>query len=261
MGAMQSLSRILLVVERDQRVHAGLAKALSLARHTGAGLELFLCDTPYAEASAGDSSSLPSERRRQQQAYEYLRSLRHCIVSSDVRIEMQAARAHSLIQGIIERLRHEPAQLVVRTRSHASGTSTTFARQLLQAGTPLVLTQGQPWHPSPQFMTALLIEDRADGKRASALLPSAGLPELLSRACGARMDYVIAAANVLASVARRRDYDLITVITNGAEDGQRSSRPPYMPDLSGIGSDILFVGASPRPSPAESADACGRVPI
>lgn len=256
---MQSLSRILLVVERDRWVHAGLAKALSLARYTGASLELFLCDTPYYKAAAGDSISLPSEQWRQQRAREYLRSLRQGIVSNEVAIEVQASSADSLLGGVLERLRREPAQLVVRTRGLVSAAATLFAQRLVQAGTPIVLTQGQPWQPAPHFMTALLIEHRADGRRPRALVPSAELPELLGRSCGARMDYVIAADTLLATVARRRDYDLIALTVSGAEGGpenwQRASGRTVQPDLTGVGADVLFVGAARSRNATESADA------
>lgn len=230
---MESLSRILLVIERDQRVHAGLAKALLLARHTGARLELFLCDTAGYCGESPLFTGEPAQERRQRSAREYLRSLRQAIVASDVPIDVQTAYDPSLARAVIDRLRHEPAQLVVRTRAEAPGASMSFAKQLVQSGTPIILTQGRPWQPTPQFMLALLIDPRGGAGQSASLVPSTPLVEMLGRRCGARVDYVVASAEVLPRVVTQRDYDLITL-----------ADAPVQPNLSSTSADVLFVSAA-----------------
>ena len=85
---MEPLSCILLLVERGDRVHEGLNKALLVARHFHARLELFLCDTerygPFrpdnAAALARTHASCVAEGR------DYLQALRKTIVAPDITI-------------------------------------------------------------------------------------------------------------------------------------------------------------------------------
>jgi hypothetical protein len=232
---VESLSRILLVVERDQRVHAGIAKALMLARHTHACLELFLCDC----ITGG------GEERRQHSAREYLRSLRQGIVASDVCIDLHAACEHSLWRAVTGRLRREPAQLVVRTHGERAAMS----------GTPVVLTRGRPWQPTPRFMTALLINSRGDQTPRATRGPATWLPEMLGRRCGAHVDYVVAAAEVLPTIITGRDYDLITMTLRGTNGSRQDAAASSLADLSHTSADVLFVAAVGSTGAAAYADA------
>lgn len=198
------------------------------------------------------SSHLLSDQVYQRNAREYLRSLRQTILVSDVPLDLQFASERSLVQGVIDRLRREPAQLVVRTRGNIAGATMSFARQLVLSGTPVMLTQGQPWQPIPRFMTALVVDSPGGGRQRRPLAPSTSLPEMLGRRCGAHLDYVAASAQVLSQVIGQSDYDLITLALDCAEDLPGCSPAAALPGLSCTGADMLFIGASHA---AENADA------
>lgn len=247
---MDSLSCILLMVERGERVHAALAKAVTLARYTGACLELFLCDTPYYPDAKRYGAA--GERHRQQclqRGHEYLRALREGIDCTDVDIGSEVACANSLTQGVAEKLRRTAVQLVVRAIGKVDAASCAVARGLVNTcGSPLLLTRGRPWQPAPQFVAAL-----SAGRSAAASTQIGQLSELLRCRCNAQVDYLVANARLLPAVLAARSYDLITLAA-APEDSSPPGPDQTLQLLQSTAADVLLV----RARPAAGAAATGR---
>lgn len=235
------------MVERGERVHTGLAKALTLARHTGARLELFLCETEPCPGGLDRQDRTAGIAREQclQRGHEYLRALRHGILCADVRIDEEVAWAPSLLQGVSEKLRRTPVQMIVRAPGQLDNPVAVFARHLLgRSGTPLLLTRGRPWQALPWFATVL-----QPGRGAAAPAPIGQLSELLRRCSGARLDYVIGHAIGLADTLAERNYDLITLALPSAA---READAGTARLLQATDADVLVV----ETAPAVSTDAC-----
>ena len=222
------------MTERGERVYSALAKALILARHTGARLELFLCDT--------DSHSGQHTLRR---GHEYLRALREGIWCTDVAIDAEVASAPSLVQGLIEQLQRAPAQLVVRALERADATTAMFAWQFLrQSRTPLLLTSGRPWRATPLFAAALNTQ-----APQSSNVSIGGLTECLGRSCGAQVEYLISKPERLPGLLAERCYDLITVNLTAAESATTQVRRVETL-LQACSADVLLL----HPGPVANAD-------
>lgn len=243
---MQSLSCILLLVERGERVHAGLAKALTLARHTGARLELFLCETePYLGVNKHDPAAGTAREQCLQRGHEYLRALRDGIWCADVVIDDEVAWAPSLLQGVAEKLHRTPVQMVVRTAGPLDTAMAVFARHLVsRSATPLLLTRGRPWRAVPRFVAVL-----NPGRGAAAPAPIGRLGELLKRCSGAQMDYVISQTHGLADILVERNYDLITLALPPSAAAEADASTTRL--LQATSADVLLAGAAP----AANADA------
>lgn len=246
---MQSLSCILLVVERGERVHAGLAKALTLARHTRAHLELFLCET---------DSYLQASEPRLQRGHDYLRALRDGVLCADVVIDDEVAWAPSLLRGVAEKLRRTPVQMVVRVAGQLNSAMAIFARHLIgHSGIPLLLTRGRPWQAVPRFVAVL---DPAPG--AAARAPIGQLSELLKHCSGAQMDYLVSPTGGLAGLLAERNYDLITLALPPPPAADTDTDAGMARLLQATSADVLLAGTAPAasadarqpPQPLRSAD-------
>jgi|SRR5579871_3044039 len=249
---MELLQRILLVAERNRLVYAGIAKALLLARHTGARLELFLCDVWQShEATANPVSTHDPGRERY--AREYLRCLAQMVISRDVQIELQWSCAESVTRGVLDRLGEEPAQLVVWASSEPFAALAAFAAPLVSQGAAVLATQGQPWRATPEFLNALLITSWRE-RQPQNLIPATWLPELLARRCGAQLQYMVASPPSLAGSIRLHEPDLITVTQDSPESAGRPEALSRV-DMSGMRADVLFVGAARRERIARNAHA------
>lgn len=189
---MKSLSCILLLVERGRLVHSGVNKALLLARHAGARLELFLCDTepysalePYGTHGRGGARDACIAQGR-----EYLQALRLGIICPDVQIGCEAVCAASLIQALADKLQRTPVQIVVRAaggpRHGASSADWSLVRH---CGASVLLTRGRPWGAWPRFVAALDLSPGADARVCRNIV---GMSETLARSCGAELSHVYA---------------------------------------------------------------------
>lgn len=188
---MQPLASILLLVERGDRVHEGLNKALMLARHFRARLDLFLCDTEGYEsvhpgATAGDARTRASCVA---EGSDYLQALRKSIVTPDIEIASEAVCHDSLREAVTEKAERSATDLIVKTteasRRDAGGRGAADWAAIAACPAPLLLTRGRPWRPVPQFAAALemLRESMSASTRAVA-----DLSQALALACGAELD-------------------------------------------------------------------------
>ncbi|HTT05754.1 MAG TPA: hypothetical protein VMF64_10730 [Steroidobacteraceae bacterium] len=163
-------------------------------------------------------------------------------------IASEVAWAPSLIQGIAEKLRRTPAQMVVRAAGRFDAVMAAFARHFVnRSATPLLLTRGRPWQAAPRFAAVL-----NPGLRAGLISQIGQLSELLRRRSGAQVEYAIAITDGLPEIVGARNYDLVVLAlppSAAAQDGATARL------LQTSGVDVLLVGTAPVVSADSSATA------
>ena len=191
---MEPLSCILLLVERGDRVHEGLNKALLVARHFQARLELFLCDTErYGPFWPGNAAALARTHAScVAEGLDYLQALRKTIVAPDIAIATEAVCDHSLQDGVTAKLKRTPIDLIVKA-AEASRRDTRVRgaadwAAVAMCAAPLLLTRGRPWRPIPRF--AAVIPPRELGARDFEPT-TADMGETLAAGCGAQLDLLV----------------------------------------------------------------------
>lgn len=238
--SMQAASSIMLLVERHERVHLGFAKALALARHTDARLRLFLCDCEHYRGAEAREAGL-------RRGWEYLRGLGESVFCPDLELQSEVVWAPSLVQGVVDKLRGTPAQLIVYATGRTGAVTLALTGEFVgQSGTPVLLTRGRPWQPAPLFVAAL-----TPGCGTAAATQIGELSELWRCRCGAQVDFLIANASTLPQVIEERDYDLIALALPAA--GAREDRGSALRLLETTSADVLFVSPAPTVvAPSES---------
>ena len=204
---MLTLSSILLLVERGDQGHQALSKALLLARHLHARLELFLCDTErfsFAKSSSGEAA-VGALAARVAEGREYLLALRKSMLVPDIEVSSDAVCHVSLRAALADKLRHDPVDLVVKA-GYATEANRDAHRAIdwplvASCTVPLLLTRGRPWHPVPRFAAAVDLQDR-QGRALSSAITAIG--ESLSRGCGAELEILFAHASPGAEFAEER---------------------------------------------------------
>lgn len=181
-------SSIVLIVERGEPVHHGLNRALLLARHLRAPLELFWCGRrPKLLEGQGSNDEMASADSA---AQDYLQALRLSIASADVAIRSECAWAPSLAEGLLQKLQRTPARLVVRAVANKAGSQVAEAvgRSLLRScSSPLLLARKRTWRPLPRFGAALDLGEEGDRRQCQHI---AQLAQALAMACGALLEYL-----------------------------------------------------------------------
>jgi nucleotide-binding universal stress UspA family protein len=182
---MKNLSSILLLVERGDQGHQALNKALLLARHFRARLELFLCDTERYSfpSSSGDGAAKAALAAREAEAREYVQALRKTILAPEVEVSSDAVCHVSLRAAVADKLRRSPIDLVVKA-AHSIDWPLVAS-----CAAPILLTRGRPWHPVPRFAAAIDLQDRHGAAKRSAI---ARIAHSLSRNCGAQLETLFA---------------------------------------------------------------------
>ena len=191
---MIALSRFLLIVDRNERAHASLNKALLLARYFGASVRIFLCETgSYGHASGAEPAlrGTPAAARATE-AQEYVEALARTISSSDVPVSSTAVCFPSLSQAVEAENRSYHADLIVaaapvRASLRLKGGVPAW-QQVLDAGIPVLVTHGRPWNPTPQFAGIVESTDENDLRVTSTI---AALSTSLSNRCQAELHVLL----------------------------------------------------------------------
>jgi hypothetical protein len=204
---MKNVASILLLVERGDQGHQALNKALLLARHLRARLELFLCDTERYSfpRSSGDEPAQAALDARVAHAREYLHALRKTILVPEIEVSSDVACHVSLRAALVDKLRRSRVDLVVK----AAYTSQLGQNQhdsidwplVASCAAPILLTRGRPWHPVPRFAAAVDLRDRQGGALRSAIT---AIGDKLSRSCGARLETLFADARAESTLEAER---------------------------------------------------------
>ncbi len=231
---MQSL---LVVVGRESESQASLRKAMVVARHLGACVDLLLCE------------SEPSSPASEAGATRILEALRGSIAADAVLIETSWAGGVSLRAGIARRLGVRRSSLVVRSICGSADAGSRRAslaeRELVSGGfhAPLWLSRRPAWAPSPRFGLAPDLGARgcpawSDSARQLARVLARGSPaevELLQGSPPAAIDALLlpapgpgdgAAAARAQGLVDEVDCDLVFVPTAGMSGAVAESFSP-----------------------------------
>lgn len=282
---MHRVASILLLVERGDRVHEGLNKALMLARHFHARLDLFLCDTEgYLQVHSGAMAVDARTRERCiAEGSDYLRALRKSIVAPDVEIAFEAVCQRSPGEAVTAKVERSATDLIVKTteanRRGAGGRGAADWAAIAACPAPLLLTRGRSWRPVPQFAAALEMPQSSMSASACAV---ADLGAALADGCGAELDLLWvgsgrpaehnepsqhdkrtagdcarprairrsrfldgAAADVIQAVVAERDYDLV-VLEKPRLTGAAALGSVAGRMLSTTGVDVVLTDSMPR---------------
>lgn len=191
---MDKLTSIMAVIDPADETRHVVVKALVLARHFGARLELFLCDSEHAFAlrHAYDPTGV-AEAQRQclAEGLRYLDAVRRS-VPEDVPITTFSACESPLYEAIVRRALELRPDLVIKSPAghHPLQRFTLDANDWQLARTcptPLMLTRGRPWSAQPRFAAAVDLGDPEGGSLARCILQTAGF---LSPGCRAQLEVV-----------------------------------------------------------------------
>ena len=153
----------MLVVERHDPAHQALNRALVLARHLHARLDLLLFDGDYVEAAAVAVPGREQARQRNERsARDYLEALRGSIDAPGVEITIDVVGGSTLADAVVHKVLNRCPDLVIRC-AHTDGRG-EFARgdmRLVQVcPAPVLLTSGRPWHARPHLAAVVDLRDR-----------------------------------------------------------------------------------------------------
>jgi universal stress protein E len=214
---VDKLTSILVVIDPADESRQVLNKAMILARHFRARLELFLCDSENAYAlshsydrqsvSAAREASLAGGRR-------YLDAVRRTL-AEDVQITTHVACESPLYEAIVRRALETRPDLVIKG---AAG-SRPLRRFSLDANdwqlaracpVALMLTRGRPWNARPRFAAAVDVSDPDGGALARTILHAAGF---IAGGCTADLEVVFSSA-APDSEARKAQADSLARLVN-----------------------------------------------
>ena len=256
-GRMEKLTSILVVVDPADESRNVVAKAMVLARHFRARLELFLCESERAYWLRRTYDPMGVQEANQASVaagLQYLDSIRRS-VAEDVPISMHVATSSPLYEAIVRRVLEVRPDLVIKSAAghHPMQRFTLDANDWQLARTcpvPLMLTRGRPWSSVGRFAAAVDVSDASGGSLARSILQTAGF---LTSGCGGELDIVYSEADVgdRAGAARRREAldRLVQEFRVGPEtqhilDGAAEDT---LPDFAARrGYDVLVLGALTR---------------
>jgi len=192
---MRKLNCILAVLDGTDADAMILGKAVALAHHQGAALELFLCDAEraYSLHHAYDPTGIEEVQhdciRRAQQ---YLERLRDTAEGADVRISVDAACESPLYEGIVHKVMKSGADLVIKNAAdpHPLQRFAWDANdwQLMRAcPATLLLSRGKSWQPRPRLAAAVDVSEHETSELMQAILQTS---KRLNEDCHGELDIV-----------------------------------------------------------------------
>ncbi len=158
---MGYIKQILVIVDPTVSEHPAVSKAALLAEKFNARLELFVCDTKAAR-----EIRLLSHVRGKPGApapiniKALLESLAEPLRARGLDVTTETTWADPLHLGLIDRMRHTKADLVVKDTHHHTLAQRTFLTntdwQLIRGcPVPLLLTKSAPWTSAPRIVAAV----------------------------------------------------------------------------------------------------------
>jgi universal stress protein E len=159
---------ILVVVERARNASGLIDKALVIARHFGARLELFMCDSEqaYELLHAYDQEGVQRARAESiAQARDYLLKLKAAAKAPDVDIAIDARCESPFYEAVVRKALRSGCDLVIKSLSarrggqHGSADPTDW--QLMRAcPAMLMLTRRSAWHTPARFAAAVDVSEQ-----------------------------------------------------------------------------------------------------
>ena len=248
---MKRLDRILAVLDPTAEVQPGLARAVTLARRSGAMLELFICD--FDPSLSGqpffDTDKLRALREEfVSERLEYLEGMAEDLRAEGLAVETHVHWDNPLYRGVVRRVEESAPDLVVKdSHYHSALRRTLFTNTdwnlIRVCPAPLLLVKAGEWPASPRFLAAVdpghlgdkpaaldhdildwsgLLAQRMGGEvhAVHAFFPAA----LLSAATGmAGMPLAggITAAEIVESERKRIAASLAAIVGSHAVSGER----------------------------------------
>lgn len=227
---MEQLKSILAVIERHDRAPDVLARAIILARHFGARVELFMCDADSAEMPRHAQDALgPEEARRERlgAAMRFLESLRQSVMTDDIPIALDAACESPLYEGIVRKVLRSTPDIVVKGVSDNSSNpySALDSNDLQLVRTcpaPLLLVQGSQWDAWPRLAALVDISEVETAGLARTVFQTASF---IARGSAGELDIVYGEGaartdNVAANVDARKELRALAEEFGIAEERQ-----------------------------------------
>ncbi|HVY79587.1 MAG TPA: universal stress protein [Steroidobacteraceae bacterium] len=195
---MDKLTSILVVLDPTDDSRHVLNKAMILARHFRARLELFLCDSEnaFALSHSYDRKGVAAAREAcLASGYRYLDAVRR-MLAEDVEITTHVACESPLYEAIVRRALETRPDLVIKgaAGSRALRPFSLGANDWQLARTcptALMLTRGEPWSARPRFAAAVDVSDPDNGALARTILQAAGF---LAGGCNGDLEVVFSSA-------------------------------------------------------------------
>jgi len=162
------INKILVVAERASGSQAALQKAVMIARHFGATIELFTCDAEHSYALGDDVESTAIVTRCLAESRRFLAALRGSVSARDIDFTSEAACAATVGEGVCKQVLVSAPSLVVKSFTEtgvatAPLASVTDLYLMRCCPAPLLLTYGRSWHPVPKIGVMI---DRQGGSSA-----------------------------------------------------------------------------------------------
>jgi len=192
---MEKLSSILVVVDRNGGAAGCFDKALFLARHFGAKVELFLCDSErtYAMRQAYDQTANESSRHECLiEGRRYLDALRSSANSPGVEISVDVVCDSPLYEAIVHKVLRSQPDLVIKSASETGESSLgTFDandwQTMRTCPTTLMLTRGRIWDTRPQVAAMVDVSGQETPGLSREILRASGY---LTLGCRGALDVV-----------------------------------------------------------------------
>lgn len=256
---MDKLTSILAVIDPADEARHVVTKAVVLARHFRARVELFLCDSERAfvlRHAYAPADLKAANRACVADGLLYLDSIRRSI-AEDVTVTTHVATASPLYEAIVQRVLETRPDLVIKSASghHPMQRFTLDANDWQLARTcpvPLMLTRGRPWSAAGRFAAAVDVSDANSGSLARSILQTAGF---LTLGCGGQLDVVYSESDAADrnGAAQRRDSleRLVNEFRVGRESRhilQGSAEKTLPRFVAQRGYDLMILGALTRRS-------------
>src|SRR3569833_1604227 len=172
---------ILVVVELCRSAADAEAKAVVLARKSGARIELYLCDAERAFmlSQAYVPAGVQEARRScMVQSRRYLESLKETAAAPEVTITVDAACESPLYESVVRKVLREHPDLVIKNVTHANGQRTaqfdaTDWQLMRTCPTALMLPRGRAWKDTPSFAAAIGVSATENACLAQGILNAA----------------------------------------------------------------------------------------
>jgi universal stress protein E len=192
---MRKLNCILAVLDGTDADAMIRSKAVALAHHQGAALELFLCDAEraYSLLDAYDPTGTREFRRSCiRQAQQYLERLRDTAVGVDVRISVDAACESPLYEGIVHKVMKSGADLVIKNAAatdplRRSAWDANDWQLMRACPATLLLSRGRSWHACPTLAAAVDVSEHETPELMQAIMQTS---KRLTEGCHGQLDVV-----------------------------------------------------------------------
>jgi universal stress protein E len=255
--SVDKLTSILAVIDPADETRHVIAKAMVLARHFRARLELFLCDSEraYSLRHAYDPAGLiEANRSCVARGYQYLESIRRSI-AEDVTVTTHVAATSPLYEAIVRRVLEAKPDLVIKSASghHPMQRFTLDANDWQLARTcpvALMLTRGRPWSAKGRFAAAVDVSGAGDESLARSILQTAGF---LTLGCSGQLDVVYSEPDPADRDGAARRRESLERLVNEFRVGRESpcilqgSAEKTLPDFAlRQGYDLVILGALTR---------------